>query len=208
MQSDQGQSGKSVTAICGNLIHLFYGKPLVFAFDAAMVGVGMMHMGFMFKKRSAFRKKIERMSQSMLIIGFVTIGVLIFINVKVNMREGDYGIIPLFWVNAIGSSILLWVLSCRLEKCKSDFKVISGLFSSLKKIGKRSLTFLCLNQVIIYFVFTIYPVSNKGGVSAFIHNSVALVIVLCILYIVSYMFEIISSCSQRTPKDAIRSEGN
>lgn len=182
-----------LVSICGNLIHMYYGKPCVFAFDAAMVGVGMLHVGFLFKNKSTIINKLEKMSWYMIITGLVLNVVLIFINSKVNMREGNYGIVPLFWVNAIGSSILLWALSFELEKHKNDYKVISGALSLLHNIGKRSLTFLSLNQVIIHFVLKINPYENLGGFGKLLHNMVGLIIVLCIIYMIAYIVEMVNS---------------
>ena len=178
-------------ALSGSLFHLFYKKPCIFAFDAAMVGCGMMHAGFLFRKQNIIASRMKALSWPKLILALIINGILIIINGSVNMREGYYGIIPLFWLNAIGASILLWIISFKLDKLKKDSK--GKVVSVIKKTGKRSLTFLGLNQVVIYFVFRVFPARNNGGLMTLLHNAASLIIVFAILYTAAFLAEVIKN---------------
>lgn len=181
------------SALLGCLLHHFLKEPYFLAYNAAMVGVGIMHLGFLFKNMSIITLRMKCLSWPKLSLGFVINGILILLNSPVNMRTGEYGIIPLFWLNAIGCSILLWILSFKLNKLKLNSKVTNEIISFIVKIGKRSLTFLSLNQVIIFWVFKIFPVDSSGGLWILLHNTVSLIAVICILYIIAFTFEVIKN---------------
>ena len=71
--------------------------------------------------------------------------VSIYLNDEVNMRQGIYHFIPLFWANAILAIILLMNISIRLDAKYAN----NILINFLKYVGKYSIVFLCLNQLVI-----------------------------------------------------------
>ena len=184
-------------ALCGNIIQYFFAKPSIFAFDAGLVGVGIMHLGFLCRnRRTRVIEKIMNLNWNEIIIAFVLLSALIFINSKVNMREGKYGIIPLFWINSAGMCIILWNTARKLIETwnKNNLKnrAIDYLYSVIMNIGRRSLVFLCLNQVMIVVAFRYFPIEvSSNSVTILIHNIVMLFLVLVALYLIAILREIV-----------------
>ena len=180
-------------ALCGNLIHFFFEKPCIFAFDAGLVGVGIMHFGYICRNcRTQIIEKAMNLKWGEIIFTIAMFSFLIFANGKVNMREGNYGILPLFWINAIGMCIVLWNVARKLQEIRSiklSRNRIIDLYSIIINIERRPLVFLCLNQVIITIAFKLIPIRN--GAAVLIHNTVVLVIVLVVLYLIAIIREIV-----------------
>ena len=118
-------------------------------------------------------------------VGAAIVG-LIFVNSPVNMREGKYGFIPLFWLNAVGASVVLWNASRLLFSfCTKSGSVLASCCTVIRMIGQRSLTFLCLNQLAIYAAFRLIPLRGSGSVSVLLHNLLVLFFVLAVLYLIA-----------------------
>lgn len=83
-------------------------------------------------------------------------------NVAVNLRGNKYGNIALFYINAVGITLLLWGVS---EKYV-HFAGGTRLCAYLESIGKESLVYLCTNQALITIaemsIGNILPVGTFG----------------------------------------------
>ena len=182
----------AIIAIFGNMIHVIYSKPCVFSIDAGMVGTGIMHIGYGFKHyKTRLNDRLKRLSWKEIGVAMLLISALVFFNNSVNMREGFYGNVLLFWINSTIMIILIWNISNKaiqstLHNCRGFSDIIIEILSN---IGKRSLVFLCLNQVVIYLCFNTFPVNNTSMLMKLFHNAIMLAIVLIILYIIAYFKE-------------------
>ncbi len=114
---------------------------LPWSLNAALVGLGFYYLGDLLKKAKNSRVyKLLFYSAWIIPLSILNVG-LIFVNGYVNMRTGRYSIVPLFWINAILSSCILLSLSELFsKKIKSKW---------LLSIGKNSIVYLCLNQLVI-----------------------------------------------------------
>ncbi len=143
-------------SLLGNITNFFFPDDwlykLPFAFDASLVGCGFFHIAYTLKsEEKGIRKRIFNFSPMEQLGGAIICVILIFTNDSVNMRTGEYGIIPLFWVNAIWAIILGINLSkdiIKLKKCP----LINYLTTKLAEIGKNSIIYLGMNQLIIAVV--------------------------------------------------------
>ena len=183
-------------ALCGNLMHFFFVKPCVFALDAGLVGAGIMHFGYLCRNcRSIIIEKAMNLKWSEIIFTVTMLSIMIFANGKVNMREGKYGIVPLFWINSVGMCIVLWNAAREIQEIhntKLSKDVLIDLYSILINIGRRSLIFLCLNQVMIVITFKLIPIRNGAhGIVVLIHNTVVLFAVLVLLYLIAIIHEFV-----------------
>ena len=172
-------------ALFGNVLRLVYSGPCPLALDAAAVGAGFMHVGYTLRESdNKSAKRLLSLSVPEMLAGSLVMLFLIFLNRPVNMRTGSYGVVPLFWVNAIGSTLILWSLSQRAY----DFLPGRGssMFIKLRsvpeRIGENSMTYLCFNQVAIFAVFRVFPMDAIGG-GVLLHNTIALLIVVSLLYL-------------------------
>ncbi|MCI8725445.1 MAG: acyltransferase family protein [Hungatella sp.] len=117
---------------------------LPYALDAALTGVGLMHIGYCIKVNCHIKEKLSGMKiYEWMILGLIAV-ILIFLNKPVNMRIGDYGFILLFWINAI----LPTLVGANVSKMIKD-KFPNRIKHMLLTIGRNSIIYLCLNQVII-----------------------------------------------------------
>lgn len=109
------------------------------------------------------------------------------------MREGTYGIVPLFWINSIGMCIVLLNVARKLLENNNRGSLRNGLvaiYLIIINIGRRSLVFLCLNQVMIAIAFKWFPIRNGvNGIEVLVHNTIVLFIVLMVLYLLAIIRE-------------------
>ncbi len=124
-----------------------------------------------------------------MVIMFVLLGVnavLAFINPYVNVKSGWYGIIPLFFVNALLGSFALYMMADfirRLAFVKNYF-----LFT-----GSVTMVFLGLNQLVITAIFEML---KKLGVTS------NMVINIGVLAVVTLLLSLISFCVKK-PKSRL-----
>ncbi|GFP74222.1 acyltransferase family protein [Clostridium fungisolvens] len=137
-------------SIVGSIYSTIINIRLPYAIDTAMAGIGIFYVGYLLKKFSSKNKLLAKsinLSLIEVVLLLVCSTILIFVNYSVNMRTITYGIIPLFWVNAILSTITYWNISRYLDICKVKF--IKKINHQLIYIGKNSIVYLCLNQIVI-----------------------------------------------------------
>ena len=112
-----------------------------------------------------------------IIVGAITT-FLIFLNGYVNMREGKYAWIPLFWVNVLLAIFVGISISKLIDRWLRNCKLKVWLLG----VGKNSIVYLCLNQIVILCVTKIFGVIQLPG---YINKILILAISLCILFVAS-----------------------
>lgn len=151
--------------------------PLPWALSASFVGLGLYWFGEMSKKYEDKLEKLLNMNWwQILVVGVIT-AILIFANGYINMREGRYAILPLFWINALLSvylGISISKLICRTGKTKW-----------LTSIGRDSIVYVCLNQLVIRIL---YKVFNYIQMPTLVSHLFVLAICLFILYWLDELF--------------------
>ena len=111
-----------------------------------------------------------------LVVGVITT-ILIFVNGYINMREGRYAIVPLFWVNALLSvyvGISISKLICKTGKTKW-----------LTSIGRNSIVYVCLNQIVIR---VLYKAFSYIQMPTLVSHLLVLVFSLIFLYWLAELF--------------------
>lgn len=155
--------------------------PLPWALSAAFVGLGLYWIGNETAKNQDKLKSVLNMPLLLCIILGILEAKLILSNGYINMREGTYAFIPLFWVNAILSIFIGISLSKKVENAIKGTKVEGWLTS----IGRESIVYLCCNQLVIKVVTAVFghfvAISEDG-------NVIVLVVSMMILYILSVLF--------------------
>ena len=154
---------------------------LPLAFDVGMVGVGFYKIG-----NSLRGKGIKLLDLNVLIslVGMILFSILGFLNGYVNLRQGMYSIWPLFWINAVGMSICLWNLSRWIYGWLE--KKLDKPIAWIKSIGRNSIIYLCLNQLMImiagHMVEQLF--SYNGAAVLLVKKTVILIICFIELYVV------------------------
>lgn len=137
---------------------------LPWALDAAFVGIGFFHMARVC--RGTKEENFLNLKLWQAVILGVVISASIMICPKINMRTGNYGWYVPFWINALGAIIAGWNLSRYFEKLFKYDGVLEKIGLWFKGIGKNSIVYLCLNQIVILVVTKVlYLVGIKGFIS-------------------------------------------
>ena len=138
-------------SLFGNMARMLLPFTLPFAMSAGFVGVGLFEIGVLLHrvsgtdlyKRFENAKPILKGSVFVILTGITVI--LIYFNGAVNMRDGRYSIIPLFWINAT-LAIVTGLLVSKSWLAGSGANILNGYICS---IGRESIVYLCLNQLVI-----------------------------------------------------------
>lgn len=151
--------------------------PLPWALSASFVGLGLYWFGEMSKK---FEDKLEKLLNmnwwQVLIVGAITT-MLIFMNGYINMRQGKYAFIPLFWINAL--------LSVYVGTSISKMICQTGKTQWLTSIGRNSIVYVCLNQIVIRALNKAFSLIQMSTV---VLHFLVLAICLFILYWLAELF--------------------
>ena len=102
-------------AVIGNIEYIILPFKLPYSLGAAFVGVGLMHLGWIFFHDEKAKQMLNMTLNRTAVLSGVII-ILIFANGYVNMRTGEYACIPLFWINAVFATLVGINISRFLEK--------------------------------------------------------------------------------------------
>ncbi len=130
-----------VCFLLGATIESTIGTTLPWSIAQALVGVFFIHIG----KCQREKEQLKNVPTWIVISGIVIVTGLVFLNNHVNVRLSKYDNIALFLINAVAMSVLLLVLSTRVEKKVENLRVYDVLCS----IGHNSICYLVLNQIVI-----------------------------------------------------------
>lgn len=154
---------------------------LPYALDVGMVGIGFYQVGK--RLRDKWSGLLE-MKLFLSLAGFIGFSVLGLVNGYINLRQGLYSAWPLFWINAVGMTISLWNLT-RLQYGWLEKKELGKLLTWIKGIGRDSIIYLCLNQLMILIaIHLVWFFQADNGVELLIKKVIILVISLIELYVV------------------------
>lgn len=165
-----------VIAILGNCSKVIIHGRLPWAMDTAMVGMGFYHAGYIVRtySKTCFGI-IQKLNFSKLVVlGILTEGI-IFVNGYVNMRTQTYAVIPLFWINAFLAIFVGLALCYQIESGYGENRLIY----IVKDIGENSVTYLCLNQLIIFLC------NRINGIIGIPNGLLTLIIVIFSIHIIN-----------------------
>ena len=162
-------------AILGMTCATFLPLRLPLALDVSMVGVGFYQTGKVIKEK--YRNILET-NAILSILGITFFSILSFVNSYVNLRKGNYGTWPLFWINAIGMTVAFWNFFCHAYGWAKNKHFLEKPMAWLKVMGRDSIIFLCLNQLAIFFTGDLVRqlVTSNNMVDFFIEQLLILLI--------------------------------
>lgn len=171
-----------IIAILGCLAINILPFRLPWALDTAFVGIGLYHIAQLMKihMRNKYIYTLFHMRWFQCLFWGVVCCILIFTNGYINMRIGRYSIIPLFWINAIMAILIGWNISRFIEKISVKCSILKMTSLWLKNVGKNSIIYVCLNQLVIY-VYNIF--ANYILIPQIVNKIIELILVMFILYI-------------------------
>ena len=136
--------------LVGNVLGLYLPIRLPFGIDVSFVGMAFMHIGRIFHQENKIKRIIDLNALSSLLI--LAIGcALIIINPYVNLRKGQYGNVPIFWISSTLTIIGLWNICRILDKWVNSKNIQQYVY--ILNIGRDSIVYVCLNQLSILASF-------------------------------------------------------
>ena len=162
-----------------------YRLPL--AIDIGLVCMGFLEIGRLYKQCGlSWRCKIQESSMGrklvLAILVFLVNGVLAFVNPYVNIKSGWYGIVPLFWVNAVLGIFAYYLFALLIDTLMEERNFLK---KGLVMIGQGSIIFMGFNQLMILLgrlgLYAVWPTGNQWIVSAMVF--VLVMAVLFVLYL-------------------------
>lgn len=172
-----------IITLIGIYAKILFPFTLPFALGPSFVGIGLYYLGYLFRKHQGKRVITIIMNLSWIptiIFGVITT-ILIFLNGYINMREEQYSIVPLFWTNALFSIVV------GINFSKLIYRYIQNRFIGnwLISIGKNSIIYVCLNQVVIMLVRQLIGIIVA---SKYLSSILISIITFIILYAINIIF--------------------
>lgn len=143
------------------LLEFIFKIKLPYSIDCAIFMLPFFYAGFRYK---AIGQISDRLSILILCICFSISSFLIFQNGMVNVRMNIYNNLFLFYLNAFLMTFGLFYLSKFMAKTR--------LFTPVEYIGRHSLIFMCIHQIIMYYLIKIAKIPNRCAVLAIILISI------------------------------------
>lgn len=178
-------------ALTGNVWNIIIPFKLPWSLGTALVGVGLYHIGHLigiYENSICLKRLLNLKWQVSIILGIVTV-FFIMKSPPISMREGEYGNVLFFWVNAflaivVGINISKYICNIQNGLC---FVEIGNYL--IRQIGKNSIVYVCLNQLVIQQMYDFVGIFNMHQNYIVIDGLSASILVLGISMIILYILE-------------------
>lgn len=130
---------------------------LPWAIDVAFVGLGFYYTGFLYAKH---KQKIDLLLDRNRILCFSSFFLCFLcgmLNDKISMRTCTYGDEFCFVVCAVSLTLFFYKIACRLAPQKNF------LVDIVKEIGRKSIFFLCMNEIVINVTYSVLSKMSLSG---------------------------------------------
>lgn len=164
----------AIITLMGCGIPLLTNIRLPFAIDSAMVGVGFIHIGYVFKNSATtiFEKMLHMRWQMLTAVSLLAVISVSFCP-SVNMRTANYGNVIMFWINAILMILVGFNVSQIIEKVFPD-KICGYLMG----VGRDGIIYVCLNQL---FITVFNEIFVRIGVSVDVRIVITVLTCVCLV---------------------------
>ncbi len=161
-----------ILAVIGSTASLFLPFILPWTMSAAFVGVLFFYVGILVRENA---ERLFSIKWYLALTAALIDVVLIYVNGELNMRNEVYAIIPLSIFNAVVASVLLLYFCQKAEGLLCDGMICRWL----KDVGKNSIVYLVLNQLVILVSFRILEMFS---LNKHISKIVCFIMSLIVLY--------------------------
>ena len=144
----------TLITVFGGMYYCMFDYALPYGLNASLVGVGFMYIGHSLKNKSEY---LYFVNKKIYIVPLIVMACLLTnYNSPVNMRTGEYGNFALTMICSMSWIFLLLIVSKSLSSLfERGIKWLALIYKSILIVGRCSIVFLCLNQLVIILV-------NKG----------------------------------------------
>lgn len=168
---------------------------LPYALDAGMIGTGMQYVGYLMRKEMN-RKNIKRIFNLSVVetmVACVIFSILILLNGEINMRNGLYHNILLFWINAIAGSVLIYNIAGYLDKWKDSKVLLMGKgVKIVEGMGMSSIIYVCTNDIIVSEIKKLLQMifAGEGKMNTILVHIATLIITIGIIDVITHYLPI------------------
>ena len=164
--------------------------------DTAAVCMGFLELGRVLKKAdgSKFLAEIKNKKIVLFLLGILLLvgnAVLSFVNEYVNIKSGWFGFVPLFWINALIGSAAYLAMAIWFDNVTKESNTLKKM---LVNIGRKSMIFLGLNQLVILLFSKMYVLPGLPQ-NMYIKGGAIFVATTAVLYLISFLVGLIKSKS-------------
>lgn len=148
-------------AMIGCLETRIFPVRLPLALGPALVGVGMFHTARLIRDSKGLVHRAVNVSSPLILFAWMIVDtVCIMVSPEINLRNGSYPNVIMFWINAVSSSLLLLNLSRELWRRTGNCKLLRLLNQELEYIGRNSIVYVCMNQLVLYMLSYVWDISG------------------------------------------------
>ncbi len=173
----------TVVAIAGCFLAGLMSHRFPFAIDAAMAGIGFVHVGRLIRLNSEKRHiqyLLNLKTYMILILGIINVAMIMY-NDSINMRVGRYSNIALFWINALIAIIQGLNICIKTNDMASNNRIIEAVTSRVKHLGRDGIIYVCVNELVI----TVFArILNRYVESMAIYNVLLVTLVFISLWMI------------------------
>lgn len=167
-----------IVSMLGCVIPFYIRLPL--ALDTALVGLGLFFVGRIFKIYG--QKYHNNRNILMTSLLFILSSLFAFLNGYINMRQGIYSNLVVFFIVATTMTISLYFFSQKLQSSQLFFK------KELIFIGKNSLVYVVLNQLVILIITKlVYFIPHQSFILFFVCKIIILCFTFLVLHFIVYI---------------------
>jgi fucose 4-O-acetylase-like acetyltransferase len=166
----------------------YTGVKLPFSIDSTLVCFPFFYAGTKLKASRPYI--VKHISRSKLTIVFIAMTVLFIplnlLNWGVNPRTCTCGILPLFYLNGLLGSLIVYIVAVKISLFSKRAAILSSITSIVERIGVDSIVYLGLNQLVIYvlrMIISTMIVTNNRLIEAIRNIVVFILTILVIWYI-------------------------
>lgn len=179
--------------LCGHLAE-YISIDFPYSMTAGFAGVSMFSFGVLFMKYKNTVKLVGKFEHlrflSALLLGVLG-GLIILYNDSVNMRAGTYGNIFLYYIGALAAIFTGINISRYFTLLFNHNTLLSAINVVIQRIGKNSITFLCLNQLIIKLFSDVLngrtTLLLNGSAGMLVYKMVIFCMTMLSLYIIDWV---------------------
>lgn len=166
----------AIVALFGTVSTRIIPFNLPFTLNSVFVGMGIFYIGYLMKnKLLIITDFLSKHNTILMILGIISVVFSLF-SETINMRQGWYGVVPLTWWFIALSSIVFWFSIFKIQNNKNIFNLPNMV---LQELGKNSIMYICLNELIIYIFRNYLSLENV------IEKVICFVVIILICYLLN-----------------------
>lgn len=180
-----------VTVFALTIVSSYMRVKLPLCMDSACSMLLVMYVGYLFSTYK--ERKLVKRAMNLPIVAAIPLlvmnGILIMLNEPVNIRCNYFGIVPLFWMNALIAILCYYLLAQTIGKV--SYRVFQWIKAALTFFGRESIVALVTNEIIIGVIKLAFAMIhlNSGVLGLTLYSFIVLILTLTAIAISAHVIE-------------------